>query len=103
MTHTINVNFTTSDRMRKHNDAPIEYHLYKVKDYVKMLTWDFQYHGYLYLNQVYERLGVKWNPCDANAVFINDYCNGTLRFIVSDPVKVDGFDTIVVTIEYNDT
>lgn len=31
-----------------------------------------QYRGYVYLNQIYEHLGIKWNPEDENICIKND-------------------------------
>lgn len=41
------------------------------KDYLK-------YHGYIYLNRVYEDLGMEWNPDNENICFRKE--NGPVKF-----------------------
>ena len=100
MTHTINVNSRDCYWMR--NGDSTEYHRYKIVDKLKFLEQEYHFRRYLHLNSVYECLGVKWHPLDENVVFIRDICDN-LKFDVSESVKIDGYDTFVVTIEYDDT
>lgn len=34
--------------------------------------------GYVYLNQIHESFGVKWNPKNENLCFTNDECNSLI-------------------------
>lgn len=34
----------------------------------------FLYRGYIYLNEIYDILGARWNPHDENTVWINKGC-----------------------------
>lgn len=33
-----------------------------------------RFRGYIYLNQIYEMLGIRWNPDDKNPCIRNKYC-----------------------------
>lgn len=99
MIHTFNVNFTTSWHFRQSDKPSIEMCRYKIMDSIRYIKQRYYHHGYVYLNEVYEYFGMRWNPHDENNVFIFKR-QEDLKFDVSEPVKVDGFDTIVVTMEY---
>lgn len=99
MTHTFNVNFCTSWRFRQPDKPSNDFVRYEIVDKLRFIKQRYIHRGYVYLNEVYEYLGMNWNPYDENAVFIYDRYDN-LKFDVSEPVKVDGFDTIVVTMEY---
>ena len=98
MIHTFNVNFTTSWIFR-HNDDPNELRRYTVMDKLRFIKQIYAHRGYVYLNEVYECLGMKWNPNDENEVIIFTRSEN-LKFDISEPTKVNGFDTIVVTMTH---
>lgn len=51
---------------------------YFLKETFRRLTDAFDVYGYMYLNKVYERLFVKWNPDDENICFRKE--NGPITF-----------------------
>ena len=65
------------DTSRKYNSSDQDYNRYFLKDELKSLENSFDIYGYLYLNKVYERLRVKWNPNNENVVFKKD--DGPIR------------------------
>ena len=100
MTHTFNVNFTTSYYCRMTRKWLPNELRNKIIDHMRFLEGEYNHFGYLYLNIVHRFLGMVWSPYDENKVFIRER-DGELTFDVSDqPVKIDGFDTIVVTMVF---
>ena len=65
------------DTSRKYNSSDQDYNRYFLKDELKSLENSFDVYGYLYLNKVYERLRIKWNPNNENVVFKKD--DGPIR------------------------
>ena len=65
------------DTSWKYNSSDQDYNRYFLKDELKGLESTFDTYGYLYLNKVYERLRVKWNPNNENVVFKKD--DGPIR------------------------
>lgn len=68
----------SKDTSRKYNSSDQDYNRYFLKEELKSLEISFDIYGYLYLNKVYERLRVKWDPNKENAVFKKD--DGPIRF-----------------------
>ena len=60
------------DTSWKYNSSDQDYNRYFLKDELKSLENSFGTYGYLYLNKVYERLRIKWNPNNENVVFKKD-------------------------------
>ena len=77
------------DTSRKYNSSDQDYNRYFLKDELKSLEYSFDIYGYLYLNKVYERLRVKWNPNNENVVFKKD----------DGPIRLE-FDHNEITNEY---
>ena len=59
----------SKDTSWKYNSSDQDYNRYFLKEKFKSLEVAFNVYGYLYLNKVYERLMVKWNPNNENIVF----------------------------------
>ena len=59
----------SKDTSWKYNSSDQDYNRYFLKETFKSLEEAFNVYGYLYLNKVYERLMVKWNPNNENIVF----------------------------------
>lgn len=68
----------SKDTSRKYNSSDQDYNRYFLKEELKSLEISFDVYGYLYLNKVYERLRVKWDPNKENVVFKKD--DGPIRF-----------------------
>ena len=65
------------DTSRKYDSSDQDHNRYLLKDELRSLEISFDIYGYLYLNKVYERLRIKWNPNDENVVFKKD--DGPIR------------------------
>ena len=65
------------DTSWKYNSSDQDYNRYFLKDELKSLENTFGTYGYLYLNKVYERLRIKWDPNNENVVFKKD--DGPIR------------------------
>ena len=79
----------SKDTSWKYNSSDQDYNRYFLKDELKSLENSFDTYGYLYLNKVYERLRVKWNPNNENVVFKKD----------DGPIRLE-FDHDEITNEY---
>ena len=77
------------DTSWKYNSSDQDYNRYFLKDELKSLENSFDTYGYLYLNKVYERLRVNWNPNDENVVFKKE----------DGPIRLE-FDHNEITNEY---
>ena len=67
----------SKDTSWKYNSSDQDYNRYFLKEKFKSLEEAFNVYGYLYLNKVYERLRVNWNPNKENVVFKKD--DGPIR------------------------
>ena len=67
----------SKDTSWKYNSSDQDYNRYFLKETLKDLERSFDIYGYLYLNKVYERLRVKWDPNKENVVFKKD--DGPIR------------------------
>ena len=67
----------SKDTSRKYDSSDQDHNRYLLKDELRSLEISFDIYGYLYLNKVYERLRIKWNPNDENVVFKKD--DGPIR------------------------
>lgn len=65
------------DTSWKYNSRDQDYNRYFLKEALRTLEISFDVYGYLYLNKVYERLRVNWNPNKENVVFKKD--DGPIR------------------------
>ena len=79
----------SKDTSWKYNSSDQDYNRYFLKEELKGLKITFDTYGYLYLNKVYERLRVKWNPNNENVVFKKD----------DGPIRLE-FDHNEITNEY---
>ena len=79
----------SKDTSWKYNSSDQDYNRYFLKEKFKSLEEAFNAYGYLYLNKVYERLMVKWNPNNENVVFKKD----------DGPIQLE-FDHNEITNEY---
>ena len=68
----------SKDTSWKYNPNDQDYNRYFLKEKLRSLEDSFGTYGYLYLNKVYERLFIKWNPNNENVVFKKD--DGPIRF-----------------------
>ena len=67
----------SKDTSWEYNSSDQDYNRYFLKDRLRSLERSFEVYGYLYLNKVYERLRIDWNPNDENVVFKKD--DGPIR------------------------
>ena len=65
------------DTSWKYNSRDQDYNRYFLKEKLRTLERSFEVYGYLYLNKVYERLFINWNPNNENVVFKKD--DGPIR------------------------
>ena len=79
----------SKDTSWKYNSSDQDYNRYFLKEKFKSLEEAFNVYGYLYLNKVYERLFIKWNPNNENVVFKKD----------DGPIQLE-FDHNEITNEY---
>ena len=68
------------DTSWKYDSSDQDHNRYFLKGTLDELECSFGTYGYLYLNNVYERLRVKWNPDNENVVFKKD--DGPIRLEV---------------------
>ena len=67
----------SKDTSWKYDSSDQDYNRYFLKEALRTLEISFDVYGYLYLNKVYERLRVNWNPNKENVVFKKD--DGPIR------------------------
>ena len=67
----------SKDTSWKYDSSDPDYNRCFLKEKLRSLEHSFEVYGYLYLNNVYERLFIKWNPNNENAVFKKD--DGPIR------------------------
>ena len=79
----------SKDTSWKYNSRDQDYNRYFLKEKFKSLEESFDTYGYLYLNKVYERLFIEWNPNNENVVFKKD----------DGPIQLE-FDHNEITNEY---
>lgn len=56
------------------NEEINSYYLSAIKDYILDL---FKIRGYIYLNQIYEHFGIRWNPKIENDLYLTE--NGLIK------------------------
>lgn len=66
MKHVINFSESTSYKFDVNEDLANYYYIKSTKDFIMDA---YRYRGYIYLNQIYENLGVSWNPENENLLF----------------------------------
>lgn len=71
MTHEFDFSSATS---YKWENEMYEYNFVKAKKAIAFLMRVFKLRGYLYLNQVYERFGIEWNPDNENILIRYNEC-----------------------------
>lgn len=79
----------SKDTSWKYDSVDQDYNRYFLKEKLRTLERSFEVYGYLYLNKVYERLFINWNPNNENVVFKKD----------DGPIRLE-FDHNEVTNEY---
>ena len=67
----------SKDTSWKYDSRDQDYNRYFLKGTLKNLETSFDIYGYLYLNKVYERLRIEWDPNNENVVFKKD--DGPIR------------------------
>ena len=67
----------SKDTSWKYDSRDQDYNRYFLKEELRSLENSFGTYGYLYLNKVYERLRINWNPNKENVVFKKD--DGPIR------------------------
>ena len=65
------------DTSWKYDSSDQDNNRYFLKEALRTLELSFDVYGYLYLNKVYERLRINWNPNNENVVFKKD--DGPIR------------------------
>lgn len=73
----------SKDTSWKYDSSDQDCNFYFLKEKLSSLENAFGTYGYLYLNKIYERLFIKWNPNNENVVFKKD--DGPIR---SDSVRI---------------
>lgn len=66
MKHIIKFSESTSYKFDVNEDLANYYYIKSTKDFIRDR---YRIRGYIYLNQIYENLGVKWNPENENLLF----------------------------------
>lgn len=66
MKHVINFSASTSYKFDVDEDLANAHYLESTKDFIMDV---YRCRGYIYLNQIYENLGVSWNPENDNLLF----------------------------------
>ena len=79
----------SKDTSWRYDSSDQDCNFYFLKGALRSLEHSFEVYGYLYLNSVYERLFIKWNPNNENAVFKKD----------DGPIRLE-FDHNEITNEY---
>lgn len=79
----------SKDTSWKYNPNDQDYNRYFLKEKLSSLENAFGAYGYLYLNKIYERLFIEWNPNNENVVFKKD----------DGPIRIE-FDHNEITNEY---
>ena len=79
----------SKDTSWKYDSSDQDCNFYFLKETLRTLEISFDVYGYLYLNKVYERLFINWNPNDENIVFKKD----------DGPIRLE-FDHNEITNEY---
>ena len=67
----------SKDTSWKYDSSDQDYNFYFLKEKLRTLERSFEVYGYLYLNKIYERLFINWNPNNENVVFKKD--DGPIR------------------------
>ena len=67
----------SKDTSWKYDSSDQDCNFYFLKEALRTLEISFDVYGYLYLNKVYERLFIDWNPNKENVVFKKD--DGPIR------------------------
>ena len=83
----------SKDTSRKYNSSDQDYNRYFLKEELKGLEISFDTYGYLYLNKVYERLRVNWNPNDENVVFKKE--DGPIRLEFDRNEEANGYTVTI--------
>lgn len=65
------------DTSWKYDSSDQDCNFYFLKGALRTLEHSFEVYGYLYLNEAYKRLFIKWNPNNENVVFKKD--DGPIR------------------------
>lgn len=68
------------DKDAVHWTKNVDYNMSFVKMQGNYLKDLFNVRGYLYLNQIYEKFGVEWNPEDNNDLYLIDDGEITFKF-----------------------
>lgn len=79
----------SKDTSWRYDSSDQDCNFYFLKGTLRTLEHSFEVYGYLYLNSVYERLFIKWNPNNENVVFKKD----------DGPIRLE-FDHNEITNEY---
>ena len=84
----------SKDTSWKYNSSDQDYNFYFLKEALRTLEISFDVYGYLYLNEVYERLRVNWNPNDENVVFKKE--DGPIRLEFDRNEEANGYIVTIV-------
>ena len=79
----------SKDTSWKYDSSDQDCNFHFLEEALGTLEISFDVYGYLYLNKVYERLRVNWNPNDENVVFKKE----------DGPIRLE-FDRNEITNEY---
>lgn len=73
-------------RSSKYENDNFEFNKLFVKATLKYLIDRYKVTGYLYMNTLYEQLGLKWNACDENNCWVYNR-DGELKIDISEDEK----------------
>ena len=84
----------SKDTSWKYDSSDQDYNRYFLKETLRTLERSFEVYGYLYLNKVYERLRINWNPNDENVVFKKE--DGPIRLEFDRDEGANGYIVTIV-------
>ena len=84
----------SKDTSWKYDSSDQDCNFYFLKEALRTLEISFEVYGYLYLNRVYERLGINWNPNDENVVFKKE--DGPIRLEFDRNEEANGYIVTIV-------
>lgn len=91
MTHVIKFDAYTSYQFNEKDDLMNYYYLKHECDFMMKM---YELRGYIYLNRIYENLGIKWDPSNENILFRYSG-NDKIKFEIEKMVSAPGYMVII--------
>ena len=93
MKHVINFDAYTSYNFNEKDDLVNYYYLKHECDYMMEVC---RVRGYIYLNQIYEHLGIKWNPSNENILLrYSGNKDWKFNFVIEKMVSASGYTVTI--------